>query len=223
MLIGGLQKISMIDYPGKLSAIIFTKGCNFLCPFCHNKTLLTSDGETDYTEESVIEFLSSRQGILDAVTITGGEPLLQQDIEPFLQKLREMDFLVKLDTNGYSPEKLEKVLPYLDYIAMDLKAPITKYDLLAGQKIDTTKINKSVTIIKNFSGEKEFRTTLVHPLLDVDDIKQIYEENQLGDIPYFLQNYRPIDDYTEQEMWSFSKEELEKIAKEIPCQIRSSN
>ncbi len=222
MLIGGLQKVSMIDYPRKLSAIIFTKGCNFLCPFCHNKTLLSKD-ETDYTEDEILEFLSSRQGMLDAVTVTGGEPLLQSDIEQFLQKIKEINFLVKLDTNGYSPENLEKVLPYLDYIAMDLKAPKDKYNLLAGIELDTRKIDESVSIIKNFSGEKEFRTTLVHPLLETSDIRKIVEENQLGDAPYFLQNYRPIDTDTEQKMWSFSQDELGELAKGLQCKIRNSN
>ncbi len=224
MIIGGLQKVSMIDYPGKLSAILFTKGCNFLCPFCHNAQLLKEDDtQSVYTQEEILAFLKTRQGLLDAVCISGGEPLLQSDLLAFLQEVKKMGFLLKLDTNGYSPTKLEQALPYVDYVAMDLKAPLTKYHLLAGKDLDTAKIKKSVQIIKKFPKDKEFRTTLVHPLLVVEDIAKIYQEQQLKGFSYFLQNYRPIAEDTQKKMWGFSPQELEQLAKEVACQIRSSS
>jgi len=225
MIIGGLQKLTMIDYPGKLSAIIWTKGCNFLCPFCHNAQLLdNTDGEqTLYTPEEILQFLSSRQGMLDAVSISGGEPLLHDGLVPFMQEVKKMNFLLKLDTNGYSPEKLERALPYVDYVAMDLKAPLAKYHLLAGTKVDLRKIKKSVAIIKKFPRSKEFRTTLVHPFLEVDDIAKIYDEHKLDGIDYFVQNYHPIAEDSAGEMWSFSPAELEQLGQEVECQVRSSS
>ncbi len=223
MIIGGLQKLSMIDYPGKLSAIVFTKGCNFLCPFCHNAGLLETDDKSLYCQENILEFLKTRQGMLDAVSISGGEPLLQKDILDFLQKVQAMGFLVKLDTNGYSPEKLEQALPFVDYVAMDLKAPLSKYHLLAGKSVDLEKIKKSVEILKNFPKAKEFRTTLVHPLLEREDIKKIYQEYKIEHLPYYLQNYHPIPQDTLGIMWGFTQQELELLEQEIPCQIRNSS
>ncbi len=222
MIIGGLQKLSMIDYPGKLSAIVFTKGCNFLCPFCHNAGLIETNKKSLYSQEEILDFLKSRQGMLDAVSISGGEPLLQGDLLPFLQEVKDMGFLLKLDTNGYSPEKLKLALPFIDYIAMDIKAPLSKYHLLAGKDLDVQKIQKSVEIVKNFPKTKEFRTTLVHPLLDVKDIKKIYQEQKLDHLPYYLQNYQPIPQDTNNNMWKFTPQELELLKQEVPCQIRSS-
>ncbi len=224
MIIGGLQKTSMIDYPGKLSAIIWTKGCNFLCPFCHNSQLLDeNDTQTIHSQEEIFAFLQSRKGLLDAVCISGGEPLLQNDLLQFLQKVKKLGFLTKLDTNGYSPQKLAQALPWVDYLAMDLKAPLAKYHHLAGRKLNLDKIEKSVAIIKNSRKNCEFRTTLVHPLLQTEDIAKIYQEHKLDGFAYFLQNYRPIEEDTNGAMWGFSAQELEKLSQEVKCQIRNSS
>ncbi|OQX50761.1 MAG: anaerobic ribonucleoside-triphosphate reductase activating protein [Candidatus Cloacimonas sp. 4484_209] len=130
MKIGGFQKVSLIDYPGKICAIVFTRGCNFRCPYCHNPELVLPENYSPLIpEEEIFSFLEKRRGKLDAVEITGGEPTLQEDLTEFIRKIKEMGFLVKLDTNGSFPSVLEKVIysGLVDYIAMDVKAPLEKY------------------------------------------------------------------------------------------------
>ncbi|HPO83020.1 MAG TPA: anaerobic ribonucleoside-triphosphate reductase activating protein, partial [bacterium] len=125
MLIGGLHKLSLIDYPGKLSAVVFTRGCNFRCPYCHNPELIEDNGGDIIDEEEVFSFLDERKGKLDGVVMTGGEPTLQSDIAEFLEKVKRLGFFVKLDTNGSYPERIKELIDrkLLDYIAMDIKAP----------------------------------------------------------------------------------------------------
>jgi len=141
MIIGGLQRFSLIDYPGKISAILFTRGCNFRCPYCHNPELVDPQRYAEpWQEEEYWAFLQSRTQKLDAVVVTGGEPTLQEDLEPFLEKIRKMGFLIKLDTNGSNPDVLKDLLSanLVDYIAMDIKAPLEKYSEVAKVPIDKT-------------------------------------------------------------------------------------
>ena len=148
MQIGGLQKTTLIDYPEKIAAIVFTRGCNFRCPYCHNPELVNGTSE-NLDEQAVLDFLETRRGKLDGVVVTGGEPTLQKDLPDFLQKLKSMDFSVKLDTNGSQFEMLEQVIKdrLVDYIAMDIKAPIEKYENVVNVNFNIENILKSINLI----------------------------------------------------------------------------
>jgi len=173
MKIGGLQKISLIDYPGQISAIVFSQGCNFRCPYCHNPELVdpAQYGPT-LPDEEAISFLEKRRGKLDAVTVSGGEPTLQPDLVLFLQKLKRMGYLTKIDTNGSNPDVLEGLIRgrLVDYIAMDVKGPLPKYERIVHARVDTAKIRKSINLITASEIEHEFRTTVVHSQLDREDL-----------------------------------------------------
>jgi pyruvate formate lyase activating enzyme len=174
MKIGGFQKTSLLDYPGLISAIIWTIGCNFRCPFCYNKNLVFGDVEL-YPEEEILSFLEKRKGLLEGLVITGGEPLLQEDIVDFADKVKKLDYLIKIDTNGSYPEKLKELIDkkLIDYVAMDVKAPKDKYNQLTNAKTDVSKIEKSIEIIKADVPDYEFRTTFVPGFLKKEDIIEI--------------------------------------------------
>jgi len=194
MRIGGLQKFSLIDYPDKFSSIIFTQGCNFRCPWCHNPELVYSHLFKDTISENYIfDFLKSRNNDLEAVVITGGEPTIQPDLAEFIEKIKKMGYLVKLDTNGSNPYVLEKLLKnkLVDYIAMDIKAPPEKYSLLIGRDIDISLIFKSIEIIEKYSPDYEFRTTFVPSLLSEDDIEKI-KKLVKDKRKYRVQSYREV-------------------------------
>ncbi|MCK9328401.1 MAG: anaerobic ribonucleoside-triphosphate reductase activating protein [Candidatus Cloacimonetes bacterium] len=178
MVIGGLQKSSLIDYPGKVTCIIFTQGCNFACPWCHNGSLLNQSKESLISEKTIFEFLNQRINLLDAVTITGGEPTIQKKLIPFLYKLRKLPFLIKLDTNGYNPKVLNEIVAnkLVDYVAMDVKAPLHKYSLLTNTAVNVTLIKESIQIIKQSGIDYEFRTTYVAGLLNENDLVTISQE-----------------------------------------------
>ena len=193
MKIAYVQKTSFIDYPGKISAIVFTRGCNFRCPFCHNPELVLPERYCETVRiEDVFSFLEKRRGKLDAVVITGGEPTLQADLIPFMQRIKTMGFLLKLDTNGSRPQMLRdaiaKGLP--DYIAMDIKAPWDKYARVAGSLVNITDIKKSMDLIMESGISYEFRTTLVESLLGPDDVMSIGETIR-GASLYVLQKFVP--------------------------------
>jgi len=175
MIIGGLQKCSLIDYPGRIGAIVFTQGCNFRCPYCHNPELVDPKQYGPSLTDEVIPFLEKRRGKLDAVTVTGGEPTLQRDIGPFLREVRSMGYLIKLDTNGSLPDVPESLIfnGLIDYVAMDVKAPLEKYEKIAGLKVDTRKIRESIRLIVKSKIDHEFRTTVVRSQLDPDDLQTI--------------------------------------------------
>lgn len=173
MKIGGLQKISLIDYPGLISAVVFTQGCNFRCPYCHNPELVDPAryGPT-LPEKEVISFLEKRRGKLDAVTVTGGEPTLQQDLARFLQKLKRMGYLTKIDTNGSNPDVLEGLIRgnLVDFFAMDVKGPLPKYERIAGAGVNISKITKSIDLIAASGIDHEFRCTVVRSQLEREDL-----------------------------------------------------
>ena len=176
MKIGGLQKVSLIDYPGKISAIIFTQGCNFRCPYCHNPELVEQKlYQPCLSEKDILEFFSTRQGKLDAVTITGGEPTLQEDLIPFIQKIRKMGFAVKLDSNGSHPDVLARLIQekLLDFIALDVKAPAEKYESVVKSPVAIDVIRESIQIVLKAKIPHEFRTTVVASLLTTKDILAI--------------------------------------------------
>lgn len=193
MLIGGFQKSSLVDYPGKICAIIFTQGCGCKCGYCHNPELVDPEKFTEpIPEEEILSFLKTRQGKLDAVEITGGEPTLQTNLIEFIQKIKELGFLVKLDSNGSRPEILQKIadLKLADYFAMDVKAPLERYREITNSEIDPDNIKKSIGIIMNSGADYEFRTTIVKGQLRKDDFVEIGKLIK-GAKLYFLQKFVP--------------------------------
>jgi len=198
MLIGGLEKLSLIDYPDHLAAIVFTQGCNFRCQFCYNPMLVLPNGKKGIVqkdhlipEKDLFAFLLSRVSKLDGVVITGGEPTLHQDLPEFIIKIRKLGYKIKLDTNGTNPEMVKDLLDeqLLDYLAMDFKAPKEKYELVVGVPIDFSKIAKSVKIIKASNLPHEFRTTIAPNLLNQADIL-VMAEFLAGDSRWYLQEFQ---------------------------------
>ena len=176
MKIGGFQKVSLIDYPGRISAVVFTQGCNFRCPFCHNPELVDPERFADLIpEKEILSFLEKRRGRLDAVVITGGEPTMQPELIPFILHLKAMGYLIKLDTNGTHPDLLAQMLDrkLLDYIAMDIKAPLERYGAVTMTKTDHDRIRRSITLIMGSGTDYEFRTTAVKSLLAPEDLEEI--------------------------------------------------
>jgi pyruvate formate lyase activating enzyme len=193
MNIGGLQKVSLIDYPGKISAIIFTQGCNFRCPYCHNPGLVDPKlYKPCLSGKDILEFLAHRRGKLDAVTITGGEPTLQEDLIPLIQKIRKMGFAVKLDSNGSRPDVLDRLLKekLLDFVALDIKAPRDKYRLIVRVPVDPDVISQSVRLVLRSKIPQEFRTTVVKSMLTPKDILAIAKEID-GATRYAIQRFQP--------------------------------
>jgi len=193
MLIGGFQRFSLIDYPGKICAIVFTQGCNFRCPYCHNPELVDPKlFSHPIPEGDIFAFLETRRGKLDAVVITGGEPTLQPDLIDFISKLKSMNYLVKLDTNGSNPRILRELieLKIVDYIAMDVKAPLERYREITNSKVDTAKIKQSIELIKHSGLDYEFRTTVVKSQLGKADILEIGKLIR-GSKRYVLQKFVP--------------------------------
>ncbi len=188
MQIGGIQKTSFLDYPDKISAIVFTQGCNFRCGYCHNPELTVMRKKPD--DFGFFEFLQNRKGKLDGVVITGGEPCLQSDLHDFIKQIRGMGFCVKLDTNGSMPDVLKQVIFDTDYVAMDIKAPLAKYSEITNVNADTEKIKQSIDIIMNSGVDYEFRTTVIKSQLDVNDFKNIGKLIK-GAKKYYLQKFLP--------------------------------
>jgi len=194
MRIAGLQKNSMVDYPGKLAAVVFTQGCNMNCGYCHNRCLIGDEQKNKAIDEDyVLSFLQKRRGLLDGVVVSGGEPTLQKELEHFLIKVRQMGFSLKLDTNGTHPELLREIIDFglVDYVAMDVKAPLCKYRQVCCSPVDTQKLSQSIAILKAGKVDYEFRTTYT-PELNEDDLKDITQTIK-GARKYVLQQYREVD------------------------------
>ncbi len=220
MLIGGLQKSSLVDYPSKICTVVFTIGCNFRCGYCHNPELIKK--EEIITESDFFEFIKTRQGKIDAIVISGGEPTLQEDLAEFIIKCRKLGFLIKLDTNGTNPEVLEKLLAenLLDYIAMDIKAPFEKYPNITRRFLDIEKIKKSIEIIMTSGIDYEFRTTVVRSQLSPDDLTVI-SENIKGAKKYYLQKFNSkeiLDEKLKNEK-TYSDTEFYEIARMLEKNI----
>lgn len=220
MEIAGLQKTTCIDYPGKVACIVFTKGCNFRCPYCHNSSLVLEDGQANLESvEGILAFLEKRKGILDGVCITGGEALLQKNLSDFIRQVKSKGYLVKIDTNGTSPKKLKQLMDdrLIDYIAMDVKHTQAEYHVATG--IDDTDINKikeSIKIISSGTIDYEFRTTAVKGIHKQQDFLAIGQWIR-GAKRYFIQNYQGSDEtianktQSNQDLKSFTPRELESI------------
>ena len=211
----GLQKMSMVDYPGKLAATVFTGGCNLRCPFCHNAGLVTHVGDAPRLDrQEVLEFLRSRKNLLDAVVLSGGEPLLQPDAAEFLAEVRTMGFLVKLDTNGCYPEALKEILDrgLVDYVAMDIKNCPQKYPQTVGiPGFDPSVVMESLRILKESGIAFELRTTVSREFHTEADIAAIGA--WVGSVKhYYLQNFEDSGDVIGQGLHGFTNEEMETFA-----------
>lgn len=220
MILGGFQKLTLLDYPGKIAATVFTVGCSFRCPFCHNPELVDLRlAHNEESEKNFFEFLKTRKGKLEGVCITGGEPTIQPDIIEFIKKIKQLGFLVKLDSNGTRPDVLKKIIDakLADYIAMDIKNSLDKYDETSGAKVDKDRIRLSVNLIRNSNIPYEFRTTAVpglHTEKDFDEIAKWLNGAQ----NYYLQEYREeqkILDPNLKKKTQGQKIDLEKIKKKI--------
>jgi len=225
MKIGGLQKVSLIDYPGLICGIVFLQGCNFKCPYCHNPELVDSRlFQSCIKENEVLEFLNTRKGKLDAISITGGEPAIQEGLASFIKQIKKMGFAVKLDTNGSQPHVIKSLLAekLLDFIAMDIKAPLEKYKDIVKAPVKPDSIKESVGLILKAKIPYEFRTTIVESQLEEDDILQI--ANLIpGASHYVLQKFVPTKTLDKKFLKekSFSDEKLQKIKNHLEHQITS--
>lgn len=227
MIIKGFQKLTLLDYPGRTACTVFTGGCNFRCPFCHNALLVTEQDDEIYPEEAVFEHLKLRKNVLDGVAVTGGEPLLQKDIERFLYEIKEMGYAVKLDTNGSFPEKLKGILEIglADYVAMDIKNSPQKYAETIGLKsFDLAPVQESMNILKESGVDYEFRTTVTENFHTIDSMEELSE--WIKDTPkYFLQNFVDSGQLIDSSCKGVSKatmyEMLEVVRANVPnAQIR---
>lgn len=192
MKIGGFLPLSLCDYPGIPAAVIFTQGCNWRCPFCHNQKLLPLTTQEElHPKEEIIKYLASKTKMLSGVVITGGEPTIQNELEPFFIELKTLGLDIKLDTNGTQPGMVEKLLSQdlVDYIAMDIKAPWDKYDCLAGIPVQTETIKTSIDLIVNSGIAHHFRTTFVPHLLKEHDIEEIKNNLPQGG-KHVIQKYK---------------------------------
>lgn len=193
MKIGALKKVSLIDYPDVISAVIFTQGCNFRCPYCHNPELVLREYfETPVDEGSILSFLERRRGKLDGVVVTGGEPTIQKNLQSFLKRIRTKGFLVKVDTNGSRPDVLRRLLEggLVDYIAMDIKSSFERYKWVTSSNIEPQLIMESAKLLMEWNGSYEFRTTLVPGLVGSEDVKAIASEIK-GAKKFVLQRFQP--------------------------------
>lgn len=218
MQIHGLNKTTLLDYPEHVAATIFAGGCNFRCPFCHNSDLVLNPASQPMIDETeILDFLLKRKNVLSGVCITGGEPTLQSDLESFIRKVKEMGYLVKLDTNGYRPEVLKSLTEQnlLDYIAMDIKSGETGYAAATGlADIDMSKIKESIDFIISSGVQYEFRTTVVKGLHQKKDFEEIAGLIK-GCDKYFLQNYRDNENVIRRGFEGFFREELEAFAEVV--------
>lgn len=213
MHIKGLQKTTLLDFPDRVACTVFTGGCNFRCPFCHNASLVLSPSiVTEIPMEEFFSFIKKRKGILDGVCITGGEPLLQHGIIPFIERIKAEGYDVKLDTNGSFPEKLKDIVSrkLVDYIAMDIKNCEAKYPLTAGIEGDCADIFRSIDFIMSCGVDYEFRTTVVKELHTLEDIESIAHRIN-GARAYFLQNFKDSGDLICPDCSPHSEETMKKM------------
>ena len=215
MILSGLAKLTLLDYPGRTACTVFTGGCNFRCPFCHNALLVTgelaSGGES---EKEVFDHLEKRRGILDGVCITGGEPLIHADIADFIRRIRDLGYAVKLDTNGSFPDRLEDLVRggLVDYVAVDIKNCREKYAMTVGlQNFDTAPVERTVDFLIHGDLPFEFRTTVVREFHEEDDFRRIGEWIA-GTDRYFLQAFSDKGELIDGSLHGVPKEEMERFA-----------
>ena len=218
MQIEGLQKLTLLDFPGRVACTVFTPGCNFRCPFCQNASLVINAPQVGAQDmEEFFSFLSKRRGILDGVAITGGEPLLQKDIDVFITRVRELGFQVKLDTNGSFPDILKDLVArkLVDYVAVDIKNSPEKYVMTSGcAPAMADRVRETVSFLLTDAVDYEFRTTVVSNFHEADDFRKIGEWIK-GAKRYFLQKFEDSGEIIESGLSAVSKEEMELFAETV--------
>lgn len=224
MRISGLQKNTLLDYPGKVACTVFLSGCNLRCPFCHNASLVVRPAENVMEEDEFFAFLRKRKGILDGVCVTGGEPTLRSGLPEFIAKIKAMGYLVKLDTNGTNPEMLKKLISdgLLDYVAMDIKNAPSRYAQICGGVDVLETVRKSAALLMNGPVDYEFRTTCVKPY---------HDENAMGEIgrwlagakQYYLQKFVDSGDLIGTNVSELSKEEMEALRQAVLPYIENTH
>lgn len=216
MIISGLQKLTLLDYPGKMACTIFTGGCDFRCPFCHNASLVKdSENFPIISQKELFDFLEKRKNILQGVCVTGGEPTIHKDLKEFIKKIKDMGYLVKLDTNGNHPEVIKDLVEskLVDYVAMDVKNSLNKYSITVGrEKFDTKNIEESIKYLLSDVVDYEFRTTVVKQLHAENDIKDIGKLIK-GASRYFLQSFVDSGDLISDGYSGYDKNEMESLLK----------
>ena len=223
MKICGLNKTTLLDYPGCVAATVFAGGCNFRCPFCHNGDLVLHSAKMkEYSEEEVLNFLNKRKNVLEGVCVTGGEPTLYSDLPEFIAKIKAMGYKVKLDTNGSNPKMLKRLVEgkLVDYVAMDIKAPVSEYNKVCGVQVDTESVQQSVAYLKQGEIPYEFRTTVVKELHTKQDILEIGKWI-LGAENYYLQSYRETDENICKGFSAMEKEELFELEEKLNKYIKN--
>lgn len=224
--IRGLQRTSLIDFPGEICATLFTGGCNLRCRYCYNKDLVYApDTLPFFSWKEIMSFLQKRDSLLDGICLTGGEPTLQKALLPFLTAVKGMGFKVKLDTNGTKPLVLRKLLEkeVLDYVAVDLKGPWQKYPLITGKNIDVRVLEETIALLKNSSLQQEIRTTVVPGLLEEEDLLAIAKTIE-GFPKYVLQQFQPHPNLIDPSLCStqpFSRETIQQVAHLCRQYVRS--
>ena len=214
MRICGLQKLTLLDFPGKTACTVFTPGCNLRCPFCHNAGLVTGTAHDEIDEKEFFEYISKRKGVLDGVAITGGEPLLQKDISLFINKVHGMGFAVKLDTNGFFPTALKKIIDEgnVSYIAMDIKNAPEKYGVTTGiDGISICNVLESIKLIMNSNIDYEFRTTAAAEFHTPDDFIAIAEMIR-GAKAYYIQKFKDSGNLIKEGLHPLSDADMRKCA-----------
>jgi len=231
MKIGGLQKLTLIDYPGRLAATVFLTGCNFKCPFCYASELVLPEKikkQPKISEKELFKFLKERKKLIEGIVLCGGEPTTSKGLIPLIKKIKKMGFFVKLDTNGSDPEVLKRLIDekLIDYVAMDIKGPKKKYNNFAGRRVDIEKIQKSIDILKEGKVDYEFRSTIVPTLHAKEDVIEMAKWIR-GAKRYYLQNFRPEKtiDPSFEKIKPYPQEFLLEIQKAISpffevCQVR---
>lgn len=222
MQIHSYLKTSLIDYPGHLAAVVFSYGCNWNCWYCLNQEILKTEGVKVVPEKEVLDFLDERKGFLDGVVLCGGEPTLQPDLISFAKKVKQMGYDVKLDTNGTNPDVLKKMVEekLVDYVAMDIKAPFSKYESVIGVKTSMDKVMESIEFLRTNAVDYEFRTTCAPTLLKEDLIEIAHQI--AGAKRLFLQRFVVPERFSEIQFKCFSEKELEEIAKECSKYIKTA-
>lgn len=216
MIIGGFEKITLLNYPDTVACIIFTKGCNLNCPFCHNSSLINNNRSKTIDDEYIFSYLEKRKNVLDGVCISGGEPLIQKDIINFIDKIKSLGYKIKIDTNGSRPDVLEKLLDknLIDYVAMDIKGTFDKYNVISGTRVDINKIKESIQILEKSNIDYEFRTTIIKEYHSIDDIKEICKLFK-NSTKYYIQNFVNNENVLNKNLHGFEIKELEKMKIEL--------
>lgn len=221
MFIKGFQKLTLLDFPGKTACTVFTGGCNFRCPFCHNALLVTDMDDAQYTEEEIFEHLERRKNVLDGVAVTGGEPLLQKDIERFLYEIKDKGYAVKLDTNGSFPEKLKDILSLglADYVAMDIKNCKERYaETIGVENFNLKPVEESIELLRNSGVDYEFRTTVTQNFHTINDIENLAMWIE-GTPKYFLQNFVDSGSLIDSACKGVSKSEMNEMLEKVKLYI----